>query len=305
LYERSAVSPAMTDLVDLVEPAPTRVKGEDESARSRSPKRGTEWISRTVAGFGRYPERRPPGLRVDVSGGMRLDSLVSVWGRHHGLTEQKLLDAIKAHMFHEADEKATKGLLRFVIDTDAEGSLVVRTRPKRAEVLAQPVRAAECATPLRVQRRAPTLRGSVLRQVASHSASSVPTKPLTPNTQAPSLKEHVAQEVSPSTGSSVRQGSRSQSPSCGPEDDKLAKMLEQSLNVAGEVVMVDVVEAENESLAKDRVVAGMPPAPQPPPGEFWTKYIDEDSIWWHYEGPLGQWWFSAENGNRPMPYGDE
>jgi hypothetical protein len=289
-------------MTDLVEPALSRVKGEDESARSRSPKRGTEWISRVVAGFGRYPERRPPGLRVDVNGGMRLDSLVSVWGREHGLTEKKLLDAIKTHLFHEPDEKASKGLLRFVIDTDAEGFLVVRTRPKRAEVLAQPVLAPECATPLRVQRRAPTLRGSVLRQVRSHPTTALPTNPAIQNT-ASSLKEP-AQGVSPSTGSSVRQRSSSQS-ICGPEDDKLAKMLEKTLNVASEVVMVDVVEGEKEDLAKERVVAGMPPAPLPPPGEFWTKYVDDDAIWWHYEGPLGQWWFSAENGNRPMPYGED
>eukprot|EP00747_Dinoflagellata_sp_TGD_P200502 gnl/TRDRNA2_/TRDRNA2_73906_c0_seq1.p1 gnl/TRDRNA2_/TRDRNA2_73906_c0~~gnl/TRDRNA2_/TRDRNA2_73906_c0_seq1.p1 ORF type:complete len:248 (-),score=38.20 gnl/TRDRNA2_/TRDRNA2_73906_c0_seq1:53-691(-) len=31
-------------------------------------------------------------------------------------------------------------------------------------------------------------------------------------------------------------------------------------------------------------------APDPPPGDHWTKYKDDGSVWWYYEGPKGTWW---------------
>lgn len=30
--------------------------------------------------------------------------------------------------------------------------------------------------------------------------------------------------------------------------------------------------------------------PPPPPGEHWTKYEDDGTFWFYYEGPLGKWW---------------
>mmetsp|Transcript_71761 Transcript_71761/g.203623 ORF Transcript_71761/g.203623 Transcript_71761/m.203623 type:complete len:251 (+) Transcript_71761:73-825(+) len=38
-------------------------------------------------------------------------------------------------------------------------------------------------------------------------------------------------------------------------------------------------------------------APDLPPGEHWTQYLVDHSSelsWWHYDGPLGEWWFSRD-----------
>ncbi|CAK9034669.1 unnamed protein product [Durusdinium trenchii] len=45
------------------------------------------------------------------------------------------------------------------------------------------------------------------------------------------------------------------------------------------------------------------PQPSPPPGEHWTRYQDEDGgeYWYHYEGPLGQWWCGSDH-QTIMPY---
>eukprot|EP00811_Abedinium_folium_P018362 NODE_2728_length_2157_cov_4.667488.p1 GENE.NODE_2728_length_2157_cov_4.667488~~NODE_2728_length_2157_cov_4.667488.p1 ORF type:complete len:507 (+),score=99.29 NODE_2728_length_2157_cov_4.667488:247-1767(+) len=45
-------------------------------------------------------------------------------------------------------------------------------------------------------------------------------------------------------------------------------------------------------------------APRRPPGEFWTKYQDDGSEWWHYDGPLGQWWLMTTKFADPVPYGE-
>merc|ERR1712113_311654 len=49
--------------------------------------------------------------------------------------------------------------------------------------------------------------------------------------------------------------------------------------------MIDLMDAGDESLK-----------PQRPPGEHWTKYQDDGMDWFHYDGPLGEWWCVGENG---------
>lgn len=112
--------------------------------RSRSPKR-TTWISKAVAGFGRYPDKRPKGLYADDTGAFRVEDLMYYWGHDQGLTEQQLLTALRDHMFHEGEGA---GHLRFAIDSDAKGHIVVRVQPpKRKESNGQ------CATPARARWR--------------------------------------------------------------------------------------------------------------------------------------------------------
>lgn len=141
-------------------------------SRSRSPLRQTdnsEWISRTVAGFGRYPDKRPAGLHVDKNGALRLGDLMSTWGLKQGLKEDEVLHAVRAHMFHNGE-----GMLRFAIDCDSAGQILIRVMPKRGG--AKP----ECATPMRAPRHAqkkkkkqPALaRGSVLREMSPHHLAS-------------------------------------------------------------------------------------------------------------------------------------
>lgn len=98
--------------------------------RSRSP-RGRAWnserISRAIVSFGRYPRKRPSGLEVDASGLMRLEDIMSCWGRDEGLQEDEVLKAVKEHMFHN-DEGAA---LRFAIDVDKAGRVTVQVKPSR------------------------------------------------------------------------------------------------------------------------------------------------------------------------------
>jgi len=90
---------------------------------------GTEWISRQVVGFGRYPEKRPKGLKVNACGAILVSSLIETWGRSHGITEEKLLAAIQRHMFDE--QRPATGNLRFSLDNDEHGNMLVRVHPKR------------------------------------------------------------------------------------------------------------------------------------------------------------------------------
>lgn len=34
------------------------------------------------------------------------------------------------------------------------------------------------------------------------------------------------------------------------------------------------------------------------PGDHWTKYEDDGTIWFYYEGPLGKWWSTGESVER-------
>lgn len=141
-------------------------------SRSRSPlcqTENSEWISRTVAGFGRYPDKRPAGLHVDKNGALRLGDLMSTWGLKHGLKEDEVLHAVRAHMFHNGES----GMLRFAIDCDSSQQILIRVMPKRGG--AKP----ECATPMRApwhaqkKKKQPALaRGSVLREMSPHHLAS-------------------------------------------------------------------------------------------------------------------------------------
>jgi len=102
--------------------------------RSRSPRAGADgpWtsnkLSRVMVQFGRYPQKRPAGLYVDDTGGFRLGDFMQFWGSEQGLNEEEVIDAVKANMFHEDGRE-----LRFCIDNDSEGFLVIRVMQKRRQ----------------------------------------------------------------------------------------------------------------------------------------------------------------------------
>lgn len=108
--------------------------------RSRSPG-NNEWIARAIVSMGRYPERRPKGLSVDSTGAISVRSLVDVWARQHGISEEEVLGAVQRHMF---DEKRGPGALRFCINCDEAGNTTVRVHAKRGGA-----GLAACATPAR------------------------------------------------------------------------------------------------------------------------------------------------------------
>lgn len=93
--------------------------------RSRSP--NLEIISRTLAGFGRYPDKRPRGLSVDRNGTMLLDDLMRCWGHAEGLSKEVVLDAARQHMFQDSQRRD----MRFVIDCNRRGQMTIKVLPKR------------------------------------------------------------------------------------------------------------------------------------------------------------------------------
>jgi hypothetical protein len=107
------------------------MRGED---RSRSPGRWGEWISRQIAGFGRYPDKRPNGLNVDSNGEMQMSSLMDAWGRKQGLSEKDITEAIEKHTYHERGD-----LRRFTLETDDSGEAVITVHQKRGGWGGRPV----------------------------------------------------------------------------------------------------------------------------------------------------------------------
>mmetsp|Transcript_126608 Transcript_126608/g.369961 ORF Transcript_126608/g.369961 Transcript_126608/m.369961 type:complete len:451 (+) Transcript_126608:98-1450(+) len=152
------------------------------SERSRSPLRQTpfsERISRQIAAFGRYPDRRPQGLHVDGNGALRLEDLMRVWGRRENLKECDVLDAVRRHMFH--DSGGGGSALRFAIDTDASGRIIIRVMPKKptsehvAHTQPPPGREREAASrPPQGQLTVRSLHGSVLQEVAARQSATAP-----------------------------------------------------------------------------------------------------------------------------------
>eukprot|EP00435_Cladocopium_sp_Y103_P069397 s861_g33.t1 len=99
--------------------------------RSRSPTDVNALrISKAIAAFGRYPSHRPKGLHVDHLGCMQLDDIMRYWGHGQGLEEKDIMHAVRRHMFRETSEG---GSLRFALDGDADGRIVVRVMPSQDE----------------------------------------------------------------------------------------------------------------------------------------------------------------------------
>lgn len=50
-----------------------------------------------------------------------------------------------------------------------------------------------------------------------------------------------------------------------------------------------------------REVGDRPPSP---PGQHWIKYIDDEVLWWFYDGPKGKWW-QQQHDTEPQPWIEE
>ena len=94
------------------------------------PRSRSQRISRAVVKFGRYPDERPPGLAVTEDGVIELENLMQSWGRGQGFQERDIMRAIWKDMFHSDDGEGFQ-CLRFSIDSDPNGQMMIRVHPKR------------------------------------------------------------------------------------------------------------------------------------------------------------------------------
>ena len=99
--------------------------GGDRRSRSPRSRARDEWISRVITQFSRYPNVRPPGLRVDSSGSFGLENLMEVWGIEQSLSAEDILGAVHKNLL------TGDRTLRYAVDTDANSRIVVRAMPAR------------------------------------------------------------------------------------------------------------------------------------------------------------------------------
>lgn len=109
-------------------------------------------------------------------------------------------------------------------------------------------------------------------------------------------------------------GSRSPSQCSDRMDDDIGALADRAhmMHLAGEVEVVDAEHADSIRVKLEQHSAPSPEhdgrCPKPPGlngGPHWTKFKDDDTCWWYYEGPLGKWWCGEEPGSQPEPYADE
>jgi len=79
------------------------------------------------------------GLLLDGAGGFRLSDLMVTWGHRHGLREGQVLDALRSRMLRRQDHDHKGRVdLRFVIDKDELGHIVIKVQPKRGNMAQSP-----------------------------------------------------------------------------------------------------------------------------------------------------------------------
>jgi len=86
----------------------------------------SDWISRQVATFGRYPQKRPVGLSVDKNGCFRLSALMSTWGGKQGVTKDVVVAALQKNRFHDRSVS-----LRFAMLHEPAGDMSISVHRAR------------------------------------------------------------------------------------------------------------------------------------------------------------------------------
>jgi len=81
-----------------------------------------EWLSNTIAAFSTDPKKRLRNLPMDPNGYFRLSHLVAVWRHSPRVSEEDVLDVVQRHVLQG-------NRLRFEVDTDANGALLMRAIP--------------------------------------------------------------------------------------------------------------------------------------------------------------------------------
>lgn len=291
-------------------------------------------ISRLIVGFGRYPGKRPPGLQVNANGEFHLDNLMNVWGLARGLTEEDVLNAIHENMFH--DESTA---LRFAINTDSQGNVMVCVKPSRRTGGACNGQGKSSGRP-NPRSYCSKLHGEQIQRwlawmlrkgcsdyglrVTSEGWVNVKELAGTMRQSRPDFGEFDAEklqeviEMSDVAGRfefqagslrKVPKGSRRQRnmPAwVGLNHQQLPGMRGRSQSLSSAPPVQSRSPEQGGCLPIPMKVEGsrLEENPAPPPGKHWTKYQDDGQIWWHYKGPLGQWWCATEN-TTPQRYHED
>lgn len=90
------------------------------------------------------------------------------------------------------------------------------------------------------------------------------------------------------TGGGTRCPSSQSSRECSPaRESDTEMMVEEEATGASDFSGADAVEGRK---------------PAPPPGLDWQEYEDPDDNWWHYNGPLGEFWCTNRDKKNIQPY---
>jgi len=296
--------------------------------RSRSPAVSSLKISKVVASFGRYPDRRPHGLRVCLDGTIRVQDIVDCWGASRGVSRQQIVTAVQEHMFHN-DECSS---LRFVLSEDSEGHLIVRVMAKRApkdsrgyrrahQLAIEDSRGRHQVSPFATASpQHASMPGRVAREAnrgppgcAANVLDAAPTGP-TPGGLASGLSTSEKLDLSLDDLLRADAGRAPARQSRMPDVVDLThpntnKMPGRPMEVEVERQRARSEEADSASprrskeelparpsdaLQVGQLIAEAGPEhgrkPDPPPGDHWKQFNCETSgPWWYYEGPLGTW----------------
>lgn len=308
--------------------------------RTRSPRgSGRKWseeISRTICGFGRYPEKRPKGLQVDESGAMLLKNLMDAWGRGSGWEENDVMHAVREHMLHDGGPD-----LRFAIDISNSQDTIIRVLPKRDR---NQKRASERSswqhqgswnddrwdrwsdggTPRGRQDRKWDDRWSQRRGGSWSQRRGGSWSQGSKTTIKAWRGSDAARKSGGSAGSSKSKSTTEKLNSSldtlihDKGDDRCSRSASRSpspWDAHGDGDM-DVEEAQATGNRAEHFYIGDEDAgeakeqggaskPAPPPGPGWEKFQDTDSddqlVWWCYAGPPS-WWCSDKAKNDIQPY---
>jgi len=335
-----------------------------------------------VATLARYPQKRPPGLRVDASGALSLDNLVASWGKEQGLSKAQVLSALEKHKHHDGTD-----LLRFQMtpDPDGGGGLSIRVHRSRDGVTGTGKSlATACASVARTAQKGVGSRVGAPPWSAWNSARSDAqetedwdNKPwgrkgdwrskrkwddsrkkgrgswkkqewkggdwkqgLTVGEKVQRWLSYALRAGAEELGIEVEGGwasmeelvealERTRSELGVSTVEQLRDTLRDSdlegrfeMDDRGRLRKVDRDDRQPKPAAavatKDPVMAkaaetfalgvAAPAAtaepPPNPPGPGWQRCIDEDVMWWYYEGPHGKWWKQEED-EKPQPWTDD
>jgi len=257
---------------------------------------------------------------MDEQGSFSLTDLNWSWGNGEGVSEEDVLAAVRAHMFHER----SGGALRFAMNTDANGNIRLRALPKRSWAVKQGSASAKHspskkpadhddadqshATPSTAIPRLPFVPKKSSVSSASSGVAETQWKEQSRNTAGAWQEPWVHRPVKPWVGGSKsdwrwrqegwqdrhwgRWRSREVSSSSGSADDG-----EQSQS--GCTQQLQPRHPSHSPPPRQR--PSLPERPEQPPGEHWTKYQDDGNVWWYYDGPLGPWW-KPDGSEEILPY---
>lgn len=292
----------------------------------------SEQISRAVANFGRYPDKRPKGLEVDEEGAMTIKNLMDTWASKQGYSTQDVLDAVKEHMFHDGGCD-----LRFAIDQcgdEGPDSVVIRVLPKRSKEIKRFAPQADASKPGRGHSSAGGRGKHSPRQGVMKAAGKPRREPRGTAGKSTSEKLDMPLEaiIHDETGSQCSGGAPAAPAASGRREKRASGMprRRQDHEDGSSDCTASPRDADDEDDVEMEKEAGggpesffigdegppdgaegtaQPEAPQPPridgpnPGVGWEVFQDDELKWYYFAGPPA-WWCSQDD-LTPKLYAEE